>query len=172
MVDLRRLKRDAESGRTSAVSTSSRVLKPRVVPRKWAVIAIAGVLAMALIGLGVWWHYQQRTEPPVLRERPLTQLGSSLRYKAQSSLRVLGLDAAAVARMQHCRRTSLRMLLLQPERRFPAPTAFPSSPSEVLNVIWRRKPIVTNDPAEKSLQWLHRFPTSDPTWAWTELVKE
>src|SRR5688572_13395227 len=43
----------------------------------------------------------------------------------------------------------------QSERKLPAPTAFPSSPSEVLNVISGREPIVTDDPAENPLQRLH-----------------
>jgi len=47
------------------------------------------------------------------------------------------------------------MLLLQSERKLPAPTAFPSSPSEVLNVIPGGEPIVTDDPAENPLQRLH-----------------
>jgi len=56
-----------------------------------------------------------------------------------------------------------RKLLLQPEGKLPASTTFPSSPSEVLNVISGGKPIVTNNPAENPLQWLHRFPTSVPS---------
>jgi hypothetical protein len=51
------------------------------------------------------------------------------------------------------------MLLLQPERRLPAPTTFPSSPAEVLHVISGREPIVTDDPAENPLEWLHQFAT-------------
>ncbi len=46
----------------------------------------------------------------------------------------------------------LRMLLLQPKRRLPAPTTFPSSPAEVLHVILGREPIVTDDPTENPLQ--------------------
>jgi hypothetical protein len=50
-------------------------------------------------------------------------------------------------------------LFLQPERNLPAPTTLPASPSGVLKVISGRKPIMTNDPAEYPLQWLHRFVT-------------
>ena len=53
------------------------------------------------------------------------------------------------------------MLLLQHERKLPAPTTFPSSPSKMLIVISGREPIMTNDPAENSFQWIHRFATSN-----------
>jgi len=38
--------------------------------------------------------------------------------------------------------------LFQAERKRPAPNTFPTSPSEVLNVVSGRLPVVTNDPAE------------------------
>ena len=47
--------------------------------------------------------------------------------------------------------------LLQPEGGLPAPTTFPSSPTEVSHVIARREPVVTDDPADNPLQWLHQF---------------
>ncbi len=47
-------------------------------------------------------------------------------------------------------------LFLQPEGKLPAPPTRPSSPSAVLSVISGRKPIVPNNPAENSFQWLHR----------------
>ena len=52
-----------------------------------------------------------------------------------------------------------RALLLQPECRLPAPATFPSPSSEVRHVIVRRQPVVTDDPAENPLQWLHQFRT-------------
>ena len=64
-----------------------------------------------------------------------------------------------VTRRSYRSQTNLQRSLLQPERRLPAPTTFPSSPSEVRHVISGWKPIVTDDPAENPLQWLHQFAT-------------
>ena len=44
----------------------------------------------------------------------------------------------------------------QPECKLPAATAFPSSTTEVRHVIVGREPVVTDDPADNPLQWLHQ----------------
>jgi Tol biopolymer transport system component len=78
LADLKRLKRDTDSGRASAVFTSSSALRPPLPSRKWAVIVVAVALALASIGFGVWWRFGRRIEPPVLRERPLTTNSSEV----------------------------------------------------------------------------------------------
>ena len=77
-VDLKRLKRESDSGRASAVATSSKASRPPVPSPRWAVTIVAAVMVMASIGFGVWWRFGRRIEPPVLLERPLTSNSSEV----------------------------------------------------------------------------------------------
>jgi Tol biopolymer transport system component len=72
LVDLKRLKRDTDSGREASVVTGLPETKTSVQARfSWRLVGVLAALAIALTGFGVWRHYQRRTEP-VQRERALT----------------------------------------------------------------------------------------------------
>jgi serine/threonine protein kinase/Tol biopolymer transport system component len=70
LVDLKRLKRDLESGRAAAPSALA--LSPFTLPRKWLLLLV-GLLAVLLIGLFLAWFARQNPAPlPELKQQRLT----------------------------------------------------------------------------------------------------
>jgi len=76
--DLKRLKRDTESGRAATAAavaeTSGKSAKTEQTTRKWK-WALAGVVLMVMIGIGVTWFAGRRVQPqppPELKETRLT----------------------------------------------------------------------------------------------------
>ena len=85
--DLKRLKRDTESGRSAAVSGTAAVAQPAAAKRTRSLLAIGGVAALILVAAGVW----------STRGKPKTAAGRSI---AQTSIAVLpfqNLDADKTA---------------------------------------------------------------------------
>jgi Tol biopolymer transport system component/serine/threonine protein kinase len=81
--DLRRLKRDTESGRAAAVAPvydpqEVSVLRERRYSRRWATIALTGMALLLVAGGAIGYHYFRKPPGPPIRIIPFTSLRGHL----------------------------------------------------------------------------------------------